>query len=66
MLRRWWTDKYRIPWTPNNIGDFTVLDLLTEFYEDLFEKDKTALYEASRDGDGEIMFESTGDELIDK
>lgn len=66
MLRRWWTKKYQLPWTPNNICDFTVLDLLTEFYEDLFEDNKTALYEASRDGDGEIMFESTGDDLIDK
>lgn len=66
MLRRWWTDKYRLPWTPDNIEDFTVLELLTEFYEDLFEKDKTALFEASRGEDGEIMFESTGDDLIDK
>lgn len=66
MLRRWWTDKYKLPWTPKNIDDFTVLDLLTEYYEDLFEKDKTALFEASRGEDGEIIFESTGDELIDK
>ena len=66
MLRKWWTDKYRLPWTPNNLGDLTTLDLLTEFYEDLFEKDKTALFEASRGEDGEIMFESTGDTLIDK
>lgn len=66
MLRRWWTSKYRQPWTPSNIEDFTILELLTEFYEDVFEKDKTALFEASRGEDGEIMFESTGDDLIDK
>jgi hypothetical protein len=66
MLRRWWTDKYKLPWTPSNVGDFTTLDLLTEFYEDLFEKNKDALYDASRGEDGEIMFESTGDPLIDK
>ena len=66
MLRRWWTNKYKLPWTPSNVGDFTVLDLLTEFYEDVFENDKSALFEASRGEDGEIMFESTGDPLIDK
>lgn len=65
-LRRWWTDKYKLPWTPSNVGDFTVLDLLTEFYEDLFEEDKQALYEASKNEDGELVFESTGDDLIDK
>jgi hypothetical protein len=66
MLRRWWTEKYSLPWTHDNVGDFTVLDLLVEFYEDLFEKDKNALYESSRGEDGEITFESTGDPLIDK
>lgn len=66
MLRRWWTKKYSLPWTPSNIGSFTVLDLLVEFYEDLYDNNKEALYEASRNEDGEIVFESTGDPLIDK
>lgn len=55
-----------MPWTPDYIKDLTVFDLLVEFYEDLFENDKNALYDASRGEDGEILFESTGDELIDK
>lgn len=66
MLRRWWTGKYKLPWTPKYIEDLTELDLLVEFYEDLFTEDKTALFEASRNEDGEIVFESTGDPLIDK
>ena len=66
MLRRWWTKKYKLPWTSNNIEELTIVDLLTEFYEDLYESDKTALWEASRGEDGEIMFEETGDPLFDK
>ena len=66
MLRRWWTTKYQLPWTPSNLEDLSVFDLLVEFYEDLFESDKTALYDAARGEDGEIVFEETGDPLIDK
>jgi len=66
MLRRWWTKKYQLPWTPKYIEGLTKFDLVVEFYEDLFDDDKGALLEASRGEDGEIMFESTGDPLIDK
>lgn len=44
----------------------TIFELLTEFYEDLFEKDPKMMLEAARGEDGEIVFEETGDPLIDK
>ncbi len=43
-----------------------MFDLLTERYEDLFEESPEALRDASRDEDGELVFEETGDDLIDK
>ena len=66
MLRKWWTAKYRQTWTHKNLGDLTYLELLTEFYEDLYAKDKTAMLEDAKDENGHYAFESTGDDLIDK
>jgi hypothetical protein len=43
-----------------------LFELLVERYEDLFEADPEALREASKNEDGELVFEETGDELIDK
>jgi len=40
--------------------------LLTEFYEDLFEENPDALLKAAKNADGEIVFDETGDPLIDK
>jgi len=44
----------------------TLFDLVVEFYEDLFEEDPKAMLDAARGDDGEIVFEETGDDLIDK
>lgn len=39
---------------------------MVEFYEDIFEQDPTQALEAARTLEGEVLFEETGDELIDK
>lgn len=64
-LRRWWTNKYKQPWTFKVEEEFTVYDLLVEFYEDHFSNDKKAMYEAISK-DGHIRLAKTGDPLIDK
>jgi hypothetical protein len=66
LLRRWWTNKYKLPWTHEAFQSSTEFDLIVEFYEDLFEKDPNELLKAGKGEDGEIMFEETGDPLIDK
>jgi hypothetical protein len=58
--------KYKHPWTHEAFQDATLFDLLTEFYEDLYESDPKALLDAGRGADGEIVFGETGDPLIDK
>lgn len=66
MLRRWWTAKYQLPWTHEAFQQSSLFELLTERYEDLFEKDPNAMFEAGRNEDGEVAFEDTGDALLDK
>lgn len=66
ILRRWWTKKYQLPWTHELAQNSTEFELAVEFFEDLFEKDPKAMLEAARGADGEIHFEETDDELIDK
>ena len=66
LLRRWWTQKYTLPWTHDSFQSSTEFDLLVEFYEDVFEKDPAAMFEAGKGEDGEIMFGDTGDPMIDK
>lgn len=58
--------KYSLPWTHNAFQESTTFELLTEFYEDLFDKDPKASLEVMRGESGEIEFEETGDPLIDK
>lgn len=66
MLRRWWTKKYQLPWTHEAFQTTPIEDLLTERYEDLFEADPDALFEAGRNEDGEIEFEDIDDPLLQK
>lgn len=66
ILRRWWTEKYRLPWTHSGFQNATIFDLLVEYYEDIFEEDPKAMLAAARTDDGEVIFEETGDPLIDK
>lgn len=66
LLRRWWTKKYQLPWTHELFQESQSHELLIEFYEDLFENDPRAMLEAARDEEGEVVFEETGDPLIDK
>lgn len=65
MLRRWWTAKYQLPWTHEAFQQSSLFELLTERYEDLFEKDPDAMFEAGRNEDGEVELESD-DSLISK
>ncbi len=66
FLRRWWTNKYKQPWTHKAFQEASIFELLVEYYEDVFEKDPQAMLEAGRGEDGEVVFEETGDPLIDK
>lgn len=63
MLRRWWTEKYRLPSNHELFQTSTVFTLLTEFWLDHYYNNSL---EAYRNEDGEIQFINTGDELIDK
>lgn len=38
-LRRWWTEKYRLPITSDAWLDSSFSDLIVEFFEDAFDKD---------------------------
>lgn len=66
FLRRWWTEKYKLPWTNPAFQESTTLELLTEYFEDDFEKHPNELLKAGKNEDGEIVFEETGDPIIDK
>ena len=66
MLRRWWSRKYKLPWTHELFQQETEFDLLVEMLEDHFEEDPKAALEVWRGASGEIEFSDTGDDLIDK
>jgi uncharacterized protein YmfQ (DUF2313 family) len=66
QLRRWWVKKYNLPWTHEAAQCLSHFEILTEFYEDYFEGDKTALYKEVADESGHVVLPDTGDELIDK
>lgn len=63
LLRRWWEDKYRLPWTHETCQDYTYIELLTLFWEDYYHKYPV---EAKRISDGKEVKFVTGDPLIDK
>jgi hypothetical protein len=65
ILRRWWTEKYKLPWTHECAQNATIEDLLVEYHEDLYDKDPSEARKAWADG-GEFYFEHTGDPLLDK
>ena len=63
MLRRWWTEKYKLPSNHELLQNSTVFDLLVDFWLGHYERNSL---EAYRNEDGVIQFINTGDELIDK
>lgn len=65
LLRRWWTNKYKLPWTHECAQSATLEDLLVEYYEDFYEKNPSEARKVFSE-DGEFFFESTGDPLLDK
>lgn len=66
VLRRWWADKYKKPSTHRLFQEAVLFDLLVEYYEDLYDDDSVAALDAIRGEDGEVVFEETGDPLLDK
>ncbi len=62
VLRRWWEKKYQIPSNHDLFTSRTEHDLLTEYYEDIFERNPL---EKWRNEDGTIQFTDTGDSVID-
>lgn len=62
MLRRWWEEKYKVPWTHDAAQELTAFEMLVLFWEDYYTKNPI---EAKRTASGEVFF-STGDPLIDK
>jgi hypothetical protein len=65
-LRRFVAKKYKLPLTHECFADLTYFDLLTEVYEDYYDENPKAVLSDMKGDDGEIEFEETGDELIDK
>ena len=65
LLRRWWVKKYKLPWTHELAQDALTEDLLVEYWEDYYEEHPHEAREHFTKG-GELYFEPTGDELIDK
>lgn len=61
MLERWWRQKYKLPSNHELFTSRTIIDLLVEFWEDIFIENPTKMLQAA---DG--TFTETGDELIDK
>jgi hypothetical protein len=62
-LRRWWSEKYRLPSNHELFQHSTLFELLADFWEDYYFKNPL---EAHRNEKGEVQFSHTGDELIDK
>jgi hypothetical protein len=62
ILRRWWEEKYQLPWNHEAAQELTIFELLIGFWEDHYNKNPMA---AKRTASGEVFF-STGDPLIDK
>lgn len=59
LLRRWWADKYKLPSTHRLFQESTVFELLTEYYEDLYDDDTMAALDAIRGEDGEVVFDDS-------
>lgn len=59
-LRRWWTKKYQRSHRSREFQEYTVFELVTEFFEDYYSENKSEMYELSD------AFVSLGDPIIDK
>lgn len=66
LLRRWWAEKYKLPSTHELFLQSTLFDLLTEYYEDVYDDDTMAALDAIRGEDGEVVFEDLEDPLLAK
>lgn len=63
LLRHWVEEKYNLPWTHEAIQSQSLFELTTSFWEDYYRKNPTT---TRRSPDGKVVFENTGDPLIDK
>lgn len=59
-LRRWWTKKYQKSPNSREYNEYTLFDLLTEFFEDYYEENPSQMR------DLKLPFASTGDPMVDK
>lgn len=66
MLRRWWERKFSLPWSDERAQSLTLFELTKLYWEDIYTSDSKALMEAARNENGDVVFEETGDPLIDK
>ena len=66
VLRRWWEGKFSLPWSDERAQSLTLFELTKLYWEDVYKNDSKALMEASKNERGEIVFEETGDPMIDK
>lgn len=65
-MRRWWERKFSLPWSDERAQSLTLFELTKLYWEDIYASDSKALMEASRNENGDVVFEETGDPLIDK
>ena len=65
-MRRWWERKFSLPWSDERAQSLTLFELTKLYWEDIYANDNKALMEAARNENGEIVFEETGDPLLDK
>jgi len=56
-------DKYHLPWSHDAFQQLTVLELLTDFWEDYYRRNPV---ETRRTESGDVVYANTGDPLIDK
>lgn len=66
LLRRWWTDKYHRSPKSAEFREYTIWELLVEFFEDYYAADKKRMWRDDRETVGEVRLPKTGDALIDR
>ena len=59
-LRRWWTKKYQRSHLSAEYQQYTVFELVSEFFEDYYEDNKSEMYDLDN------SFVTLGDPIIDK
>lgn len=63
LLRRWWCQKYNKP--AKDLGDYTLFELVVEFFEDYYSNNPEERYRLERELTGEIRL-NTDDPLLSR